>query len=398
MKKLLLISLSLLVAGVVYAQKEPKGSPTKAKAYLAKNDLENARAEIDKAITLEKQMGKQDTWITRAKVYQAIAIAGDDSAITTTMESYNKAKEIDPESNAAQLLDIQDIAQFHGNYFNLASEAYNSEEYGKSVDNFKKTLMIIPNDSTALYYGSLAAFQADDFENQLGMYMGMMDHGYADKEIYSNAIYTARESLGDDDRAMEIIKRAQEKFPEHAQYRYDEINILMEAGKDEEALAQLESAVKNNPDNYTLHLQLGLFKDNMGYTLMVEKDWEGARTKYLEAKGHYEKALEITENDNFIANYNLGVIYVNLSKEHYDAVRDMDMATYNKVGKETLEKGNEIIKNAIPYIEKATELESDDVDAWKALQQIYTQLKMNDKAEAAFNKVEELESKAEGGE
>ena len=73
MKRLLLLTLSFLVVGMIYAQKPPKGNPVKADSYLAKNELEKAKAEIDKAVTLEKHSGKQGVWITRAKIYQAIA-------------------------------------------------------------------------------------------------------------------------------------------------------------------------------------------------------------------------------------------------------------------------------------------------------------------------------------
>lgn len=386
--------MSLLVSGMIYAQKAPKGNPTKAEAYLVKNEIEPAKAEIDKAITLEKYSGKQETWITRGKIYQTLAVAGDDSAIPIAMEAYKKAKEIDPESSAAQLIDIQNIGQFHGNYFNLASTAYNEEDYAKSFDAFKNALMIIPDDSTTIYYGALAAYQGENYETTLDMYEDMIEMNYADKELFSSAVYLAKETLKDTDRAMSIIKKGQTAFPDHSQFKYDEINIYLSTGRDAEALAELEEAIKKEPSNSSLHVQMGLFKDNTGYTAMVEKDWDTARIKYEEAKGHYEKALEFKPED-FIANYNLGVIFVNLAKEHYDIVRDMDIATYNKSGKDLTAKANGIIEQAIPYIEKSTTLNDKDIDAWKALQQIYTQLKMNDKAEAAFNKVEELESSEE---
>ncbi len=395
MKRLLLLTLSFLVVGMIYAQKPPKGSPMKAESYLAKNELENAKAEIDKAVTLEKHSSKQDVWITRAKVYQAIAVAGGDEAIGIAMESYTKAKEIDPESNAAQLLDLQNISQFHGNYFNIASEAYNAEDYDKSLNNFRKALMVIPDDSTTLYYAALAAYQGDNQEVTLDLYEVIIEMNYADKELYGSAIYIAKETLKDTDRAMILIKQGQTAYPDHNQFKYDEINIYITLGNDEEALKQLEAAVLKDPGNSSLHIQLGLFKDNTGYNLMIEKKWDEARPKYEAAKGHYENALEI-KPDDFIVNYNLGVIYVNLAKEHYDIVRDMDIKTYNKSGKEVMAKGNSIIVKAIPYIEKSTQLNDKDVDAWKALQQIYTQLKMNDKAEAAFNKVEELEAAEQG--
>ncbi len=396
MKRLppLLLTLSLLFSGMIYAQKGPKGNPAKAEAYLAKNEIENAKAEIDVAITLEKQSAKQNTWITRGKIYQNLAIAGDDSALPIAIESYNKAKEIDPESSAAQLLDVQNIAQLHGTYFNLASEAYNDEDFEKSLSNFQKALMVIPDDSTTIYYGALAAYQGDKFETTLDLYELMVEKNYADKELFSSAIYLAKETLKDNDRALKLIKQSQEAYPDHGQFKYDEINIYLSTGRDAEALVQLEEAIKKEPKNSSLHLQMGLFKDNSGYSAMIEKDWDTARAKYGEAKEHYLTALEL-KPDDFIANYNLGVIYVNLAKELYDKIRDMDIATYNKSGKGITAEANAIIEQAIPYIEKSTALNEKDVDAWKALQQIYTQLKMTDKAEAAFNKVEELEGSGE---
>lgn len=390
MKRLLLFTLSLLITGALYAQKAPKGNPIKAEAYLAKNELDNAKAEIDVAITVEKQAAKQDTWITRGKIYQALATAGNDDAIKPAMDAYNKAKEMDAESSAAQLLDIQNISQFHGSYFNLASEAYNEEDYENSYNAFNKALMVIPTDSLTIYYGALAAYQSEKFEITLDMYETMIDRNIASQELFGNAIFLAKETLKDNDKALALIKKGQVAYPDYSQFKYDEINIYLSTGRDKEALAQLDQAVKDDPNNSSLHLQLGLFKDNMGYTLMTDKDWDGAREKYGEARGHYERALEIKPED-FIANYNLGVIFVNLAKEHFDLVRDMDISTYNKSGKEITTKGNDIISQAIPYIEKSTELNTDDIDAWKALQQIYTQLKMSDKAEMAFNKVEELE-------
>ena len=203
---LLLLTLSFLVVGMIYAQKPPKGNPTKAESYLAKNELEKAKAEIDKAVTLEKHSGKQDVWITRGNVYQAIAVAGDDEAIGSAMESYAKAKEIDPESNAAQLLDLQNISQFHGNYFNIASEAYNAEDYDKSLNSFSKALKVIPDDSTTLYYAALAAYQGDNQEVTLDLYEVMIEMNYADKELYGSAIFIAKETLKDTDRAMTLIK------------------------------------------------------------------------------------------------------------------------------------------------------------------------------------------------
>jgi len=389
MKQILTCCLFIFLIGAAQAQKEPKGSPPKAEGYLAKDDLTNARAEIDKAITIEKTAAKSDTWLTRGKVYQAIAIGGDDDAIPVAMEAYTKYKEMEPK--AASLIDLQNIAGFQGAFFNIASEAYNDEIYDVSLTNFQKALSITPKDSLTLVYVALAAYQNDAKDLTLKYYRESMALDYADVDIYLNAVYIAKDILEDYDAALAFTLAGQEKFPTEPQFVYDEINVYLKTDRQDDALAKLQVAAEMNPENSSVHLQLAMFKDNMAYNAMVENKWESARPLFDEAITHYRRVLEIKNGEDFIVNFNLGVIYVNLAKEQYDQVRDMDMARYEKEGKPLIQKGNEIIKNALPLMEKATQITPDDVGAWQALMQVYTQLKMNDKAEEAYGKVEALE-------
>jgi len=393
MKQLLTCCLLILIIGAAHAQKEPKGSPNKAENYLTKSDLPNAKAEIDMAITIEKTAAKAPTWLTRAKVYQAIALEGDDSAIATTMDAYNKYKEMNPKG--AVLIDLQNIAGFQGEYFNKGSESYNEEDFDASLANFQRALQVTPDDSLTIYYTALAAYQADKKVITLKHYKKLMAMNYADEETYGNAIYITKDLLEDNEEALALVLEAQEKYPDTQQFKYDEINIYLKQGNQEVALEKLENARKMAPENPSIHLQLALFKDNMGYNAMIEGNLEKSKDLYDQAIGHYNEVLEVTKGDDFIANFNLGVIYVNLAKATYDVVRAMDITAYNKDGKRITEEGNKIILNALPFIEKATEITPDDVEAWRALIQIYTQLKMNDKAEAALNKVDELEGVAE---
>ena len=52
----------------------------------------------------------------------------------------NEAKEIDPESKWSQLADYQDIASFHGAFFNVAAASYNEQDFEKFV--LKRTLFL----------------------------------------------------------------------------------------------------------------------------------------------------------------------------------------------------------------------------------------------------------------
>jgi len=68
----------------------------------------------------------------------------------------------------------------------------------------------------------------------------------------------------------------------------------------------------------------------------------------------------------------------------------MDLRTYQKEGKAIEEKAKVEFASALPYLEKAHEIEPQDRVVLETLQTVYVQLKMNDKAEAVNTKIEAL--------
>lgn len=396
-KNIFVFVFAVLVTTASYAQ---KGSITKAEGYLVKNELVSAKAEVDVAITLEKAVQKSKTWFTRGKVYQAIAISEDEStkaidpdAVNKCAEAYNKVLEMEKQNSSYALISTTNLDQVWGTFLNTGGTAYGEEEYESALNSFEKALVVKPTDSTTLFYAGIAAQQAGKEDKTLKYYYQMIDLGIAAPDVYSTVVYFERKN-DNPEKALEYTKKAKVAYPEDERFAQEEISLLLAMDKLDEAKTQLEESIKSDPENVTLHLNLGVLYDNIASAMASEDKKEEARANYDLAKESYINALKI-EPDNFIANFNTGVIFVNMAKEFYDIVRDMDYKQYQKSGEAKTKEADAILVKGLPYMEKACEIKSDDIDGLKALQSMYTQLKMNDKAEATFNKIEALEGAAE---
>ena len=132
------------------------------------------------------------------------------------------------------------------------------------------------------------------------------------------------------------------------------------------ALDYLELATKNNPQNATLWFAKGsLFDANMKDT--------------VKAVDCYKKAIEI-DPKYFDANYNLGALYFN----HGADIMTKANALPQDKAKEYDDlkvKANAEFNLSLPYLEKAHELNSQDIPTMESLKNIYYRLEMMEKME-----------------
>ena len=393
--KLFVLTLALLMSVASFAQ---KGSVTKADAYVAKNDYASAKAEIDVAITIEKTALKSKTWFVRGKIYQAIATSTDETiqavdpeALSKSVEAYNKVLEMDKENSPNYLIASTNMDALWGNYINNGGTVYGEEDYDGALASFENALVVKPTDSITLLYAGVSAQLAGQTDKTLTYYYQMLDNNIASADVMSTLIYLERAENKDDEKALELVRKAKEIFPNETKFGQEEISLLLVMDKVEEAKTKLQAAIVDDPSNVNLHLNLGVLYDNLASTKLEEGKKEEARADYDKAKEYYLNAVEI-DSENYIGNFNTGVIYVNMAKEFYDEVRDMNLKDYDRYGPAKMEKADKILKQGLPYMEKATAIKPDDVGGLKALQQMYTQLKMMDKAEAILDKVDAIEA------
>src|SRR5690606_22700810 len=82
--------------------------------------------------------------------------------------------------------------------------------------------------------------------------------------------------LNNKEKALELVREARQKFPEHPDFGKVEIGTLIDLGKIDEAKTGLEEAIKKEPDNKILHFYLGYVNSSLGNSDAAVKSYEEA--------------------------------------------------------------------------------------------------------------------------
>ena len=137
-------------------------------------------------------------------------------------------------------------------------------------------------------------------------------------------------------------------------------------GDNTKAQLALQKAVEADPNNKVLHFNIGVTFDNMCSSSHDNKKHEEAfvfMNKSIEA---YKKAIEL-DTEYIDAYYNLGALYVNESQQVKSIAGDYDGEQYEK----EMEKGDQMMKEAIPFLEKVLVSSPNDKQTLGVLKKIY---------------------------
>lgn len=123
----------------------------------------------------------------------------------------------------------------------------------------------------------------------------------------------------------------------------------------------LKIAKEKNPDNGNYFFAEGLIYDRIG--------------KVTNARNAYQKSIDL-DPDLFTSQYNLGALVFN---QGVIMVEEANKILDNKKYTVAREAADLMFAEALPYLEKAHELNKDDIDTMETLKLIYYRLKMMDK-------------------
>ncbi|MCW9064714.1 MAG: tetratricopeptide repeat protein, partial [Ignavibacteriaceae bacterium] len=140
----------------------------------------------------------------------------------------------------------------------------------------------------------------------------------------------------------------------------------IEADKIDIAISSAEKLVEKDPLNKAYRYNYGVL------LLNVEK--------YAEAETQLLKAIEI-DPDYENAIYNLGVTYVK-----WGTAINKDAEKQGLITEDYKKK----YEAALPYLEKVVEVDPTNIAIWELLGKVYSVLGMNDDANNAFKKADEL--------
>lgn len=124
----------------------------------------------------------------------------------------------------------------------------------------------------------------------------------------------------------------------------------------------MKESIEADPSNPNLYRVLGGTYENLG-------DEENALI-------YYKKAIEI-DPEFGDAIFNIGAIYVNRASTLYAQAADLPYEETEKYAELKDEAGNNL-KEALPYLEKSLEFNSEEVSIIVALNEAYRNLEMND--------------------
>jgi len=330
-------------------------------------------------------------------------------------EELNKIQELDPKymetikeglTKGTAMLGEDDVKlvgvamQLKMESGNIASGKYKAKKYDEAADYFYKTgfmntLLYKVKDTANFYNAAVSAGKAKNTAKIIEYNKKMIDGKIASPYNYES-MFSAYIVKGDSAAALDILKKGRAAFPTDMGLLNQETNQFLAKGKQQEALANLKAASEKDPNNALFFLVAGNIYDNManpkdkttGKDLDKPADFEEL---FKNAETNYTKAIELKPAADLFYNslFNLGAMYNNYGGYLQTKASNLTIAEAAKKGKEMEAKSQEYYKKAIPHLEQALTVKSDDKATMSALRKLYLMTgnqakatEMNDKLKA----------------
>jgi len=389
MKRALLIL--VLIPAVLFGQKTPKPNINKALNAFKAGKLDEAKEIIDAATTYEKTMDNGDTWYYRGLIYAAIDTSSNEAyhslasdALDVALASFAKAEELSDGKteynitgdNGFPILKTQQIDIWASTYLNKGANLYQEDNLEGALENFEKTSRILPDDTTAYFYSGIVANSLEKYDLSLEKFKAYIEKGGTSPDAYSMMLNMLNGPLDNKEKALELVREAKQKFPNHPDFGKVEIGTLIDMGKIDEAKSGLEEAVKKEPDNKVLHFYLGYVNSSLGNSEAAVKSYEEA----LRVDPNYFDAQLLIAKEKYKPAEKIKKEMANLGISPADRKKKLEL---DKVLVEQLQI-------ALPYWEKAEKMNPSEQEVLDALSSIYGDLGMTAQVQRIEKRYKEL--------
>jgi tetratricopeptide (TPR) repeat protein len=384
MKKFFLLIAAISISLGMMAQ---KGKVTSALSFIDQGALDKAKESLDQAMTNEKSKDWFNTYFAKGKLAQAVYEADNpkyssyfQDPLGEAYAAYEKAMELDTKGGIKKRIITNMIYNSLAlDLYSQGSKQFEADNYAGALKSFEAQIEITESDKyagiidTGMYYNAgLAAVNSKEFNKAIKFfekcaemkYMGITPHF----QIYESML-----GLGDTAKAEAYLLDLPSKFPGDNTITLQLIDLYLKSNRFDEALKYIKVAKENDPNNFSLYFATGIMYLN--------------QYKYDEAIAELTRSIEI-KPDLFDSQYGLGAAYINKAADMIKAANDiMDVKEYSKA----IDVANAVYAKALPYMEKAHELNPEDIYTMRSLQELYYRLKQKDPALNA--KYEEIRAK-----
>lgn len=352
-------------------------TPAQMSSILSVNSIAAIAKGIDETLEYEKKTGKkvftndiQETVTHFKPMVMQFVIALDKN------KNYKDTASV---LHSVYLMDKKDAEKL----YYAANYAVMAQDYDNALTHYEELVKLNYSGEGTIYWAkNVANGQEEAFPNkeQRTQYIGLGSHAEPRDEkipskrgeIYKNIalIYVQK---GKSEQAKKAFKDARATNPDDVSLIVEEANLYFQA-KDMETYKRLVSeALAKDPNNGDLYYNLGVVSYN--------------NKEYAEAEKYYLKAIQINPNNEY-ANLNLAILKMEPEKKLVEQMNKLGTTPAENKKYEALKKQREdIMKSAIPYLEKVVQLNPSNEEAGRTLLGVYRALEMTDKAKALKTKM-----------
>ena len=410
MKKLLFLAALVLMSAGCFAQKK-NVSKARNLADAETPDYAAAREAINEALQNEETKDQANTWYVAGwidykqfeneGIKMQLGQGGDENArgnavyesIDYWVKAYNIAMTPVYDKKGKAKYDtrtVKSILPKMLEYFQsqaLITTGYAAYDYSKAYDMFMRHLnipememmksdakiasemVIDSNYYTCLYYAGRFAYEAKRYNDAIATLERMNSDAAMAKAnrrdvIFANEyIYQIYIEQQDTTHAVAQLQKSIQAFPEEPWFMQNLINLYINSGQEAKAIEYLDLAITREP--------------NVGQYYNSKASILARIGRFDEAFATFEQALAIEPNNAlFLESY--GYAYIDLGNKLSDDATYLDAKAFAKAEVEI----KAAYQKALPYFQKAYELESDNDSYKRSLRQLYYRLGMIDEYNA----------------
>ncbi|MCK9423243.1 MAG: tetratricopeptide repeat protein [Bacteroidales bacterium] len=395
MKKLALILIMGCTITVAFGQKNVRQS---ASNYLKDGKLDKAMEAINQCVLDPSTAQDARAWFIRGNVYLEIANTKDEkfktldaNPLVKSLESYRKAIAFDTKKEYFEDI-LAKLNWQRNNFYNNAVEFYNKREYKDAMQAFANGAEVIElsgiTDTLSLLNAATCASLANERSASKEYYLKLLKGNYKSPTIYISLSDIYRQDK-DSTNAIKYVRMGQQVYPNDLRLLLTETNIYLTFNNTEKALSNLQVAKEKDTSNYSVFFALGTIFDNLSND--TSKTTQFRAEAFENAIKSYKDAIRLNK-DYFEANYNLGALYVNKAASINDEANKLPLdatVQFDKLKKEA----DTYLEKALPFLEKATELQPDDLNTLYSLKQIYARTNKPDKVKQVQEKINAVPKK-----
>lgn len=405
MKKHFVLVVAVMVSTVVLGQKKELRKAEKALEGL---NYTETLAQLNQAEVKFAEMNKEQ--VVQFYLIKAEALLGSgeqvsDNNLTNAVEALSQANTRGLDNESQQRAD-RIVGTLRGVFVNKAIEAQNGENYGRAADLLTQGYTLSPSDTSFLYYAAGNLVNGGLFDRALEKYTQLLDMGYTGirEEFYAvskangeEVMFESREqreqgiklglyeqprdfksesvesdllqkvtliyiNQGQDEKAVALMTRARAASPNDVNLMRSEADLAYKMGDMVKYRQVMEQVVETDPNNPELFYNLGVSAMQLG-----ESD---------RAKTYYAKALELDPTYSY-AQINMASMILQGEKDLVEEMNNLGTsAADNRRYDELKEIRREMYREALPYLEGASQTVPDNIEVLRTLMNLYSQLGM----------------------